>query len=325
MIADESALSESFIPELILHRDEQLKEIGRCLEPIFEKKSPESVFLIGPPGAGKTVSARWFLNKNFKEVSVYLNCWNHRSTHEILRQILLELDMPVHGRESTGELIGKLEKLVSKRRIVVCLDEVDKLKEQDVLYTLSRNGCGLILISNRYDALSHLNDRIDSRLALTKIEFPAYTPEEMFGILKNRAEEAFRPRSFEDELIGITTTVARGDARVGLQTLVRAGRFAEHKRLKRVTVEELRRVIEQRKELDRSFPLSQLNEQQRIVYQILGKSGKMNSGELYREYCRAVKQPVGDRAYRKGMEKMVRVGLIRTKGYGRWKEYEIVV
>jgi hypothetical protein len=50
----------------------------------------------------------------------------------------------------------------------------------------------------------------------------------------------------------------------------------------------------------------------------------MTSGELYREYCKLVKNPVVDRAYRNYMKKMVNLSLVKMEGFGKWKIYEIV-
>jgi Cdc6-like AAA superfamily ATPase len=58
------------------------------------------------------------------------------------------------------------------------LDEVDQLRDFDVLYTLARNGFGLILAFTHYHALMHLPTRIRSSLALTEIEFPTYKSDE---------------------------------------------------------------------------------------------------------------------------------------------------
>ena len=68
-----------------------------------------------------------------------------------------------------------------------------------------------------------------------------------------------------------------------------------------------------------------LNEHQRIIYGILEKKMKMPSGMLYREYCKLVSKPVVARAYRNYMKKMVDLGLVITKGKGRWKTFEIAI
>jgi Cdc6-like AAA superfamily ATPase len=232
IIFNELPLTEAFIPTRLLHREGQLRELERCLKPALHNKTIENVFLVGPSGTGKTTLAKWILESYFKEISAYVNCWKCKITHEVLKEILPSFQIPVHGRESTGEFIKRIENLVKKNRIIVCLDEVDQLNDFDVLYTLARNNCGLILASTHYYALIDLPSRIESSLALAEIEFPAYKQDELFDILKDRVDFSFRPNSIKKELIKIASIAAEGDARVGLEILRRAGRKAEDKGLK---------------------------------------------------------------------------------------------
>jgi len=51
----------------------------------------------------------------------------------------------------------------------------------------------------------------------------------------------------------------------------------------------------------------------------------MPSGTLYKEYCKLVSKPVMARAYGNYMKKMVNLGLVITKGKGRWRTYEIIL
>ena len=325
IIYNEMPLTEAFIPSRLLHREGQLRELERCLKPILRGSLIENVFLVGPPGTGKTTLVKWVLESYFKEISCYINCWKYRSTHEVLKEVLLSFQIPVHGREPTGELIDKIENLAKKKRLIICLDEVDQLEDFDVLYILSRNRFGLILASTRYHALINLPSRIKSSLALTEIEFPAYKPDELYDILKDRVQFSFKPNSISNELIRIISVMAEGDARVGLEILRRAGKKAEDKGLSKVTIEEVKQAAKEARRLKASFFLSKLNEHQKIIYEILGKKKRMPSGLLYREYCKMVKNPVVDRAYRNYMKKMVDMGLVKVEGFGRWKVYEIVV
>ncbi len=65
-----------------------------------------------------------------------------------------------------------LERLIErKKRIIVCLDEVDQLKNYDILYVLQGTIVTLPLFQNDYKALIGLDVRIKSRLNLVEIEF----------------------------------------------------------------------------------------------------------------------------------------------------------
>jgi len=253
IIYNELPLTEAFIPTRLLHREGQLKELERCLKPALRNRTIENVFLVGPSGTGKTTLAKWVLESYFKEISCYINCWKYRSTHDVLKEILLNFQIPVHGREPTGELVDKLEKLIKKRKVIVCLDEVDQLNDFDILYTLARNGSGLLLASTHYHALMNLPSRIKSSLVLTEIEFPAYKPDELFDILKDRVQFSFKPNSILDELIKIVSVMAEGDARIGLEILIRAGKKAEDKNLRKVTIEEVKQATKEAKRFKTSY------------------------------------------------------------------------
>jgi len=220
-------------------------------------------------------------------------------------------------------LVDKLEKIIKKKKFIVCLDEVDQLNDFDILYTLARNGFGLILASTHYHALMHLPSRIKSSLILTEIEFPAYKPGELFDILKDRVQFSFKPNSIKDELIKIISVMAEGDARVGLEILRRSGKKAEDRNLKKVSIEEIKQSAKEAKKFKLSYSTAKLNEHQKIIYEILGKKKRMASGLLYKEYCKLAKNPVVDRAYRNYMKRMVELGLVKVEGKGRWKVYEL--
>lgn len=85
----------------------------------------------------------------------------------------------------------------------------------------------------------NLDRRIRSSLALTEISFPNYKIEEIHDILKDRIQYSFKPGTLERELIRITAIVAKGDARVAVETLRRAGRKAEYQGLQKVTIQEI--------------------------------------------------------------------------------------
>jgi len=324
IIFNELPLTEVFIPTRLLFREGQVQELARCLKPALKNKSIQNVFLVGESGTGKTTTGRWVLESYFKHISVYVNCWKYKTTHEVLKEILLSFQVPVHGREPTGELIKKLEKLLEKRRIIVFLDEVDRLRDFDVLYILARNNCGLVLASTRFYALMNLPTRIRSSLALTEIEFPKYTWKELFKILKDRIKFSLRPNSISDELIRAASLAAEGDARIALEIIRKAAKKAESKGLMEITKDEIKEAIKETRKMKLDLLTSKLNRHQKIIFEILQAGKEMDSGKLYLAYSHKVENPLGKRAYRKNMEKLVKLGLVEAKGFGRWRRYKIL-
>lgn len=324
VLINEDALTEAFVPTRLLHREGQIRELERCLSPALKNRSIEDIFLMGTSGTGKTTIVKWILENYFKGVSAYVNCWEQRTTHEVLTEVLLSLQIPVHGREPTGGLAKMLEKAVRKKKMIICLDEVDRLKDFDLLYVLSKGGCGLILISTRSHVLASLTNRIKSRLSLTEIEFPEYEAKELYDIIRDRVEYAFRPGALKNELIKIASIAAQGDARKALEIVRKAGKKAEIRYLNEVTIEELKESIAEANKFKTIYPIDKLNAHQKTIYTILEKHRKMTSGALYGEYRNLTQVPVVDRAYRNYMNKMVSLGLIKSEGKGRWKSYEII-
>ena len=303
----------------------QLKEVERCLSPALDNRKISSLFLVGPTGTGKTSVAKWILETHFQGQSVYVNCWKYRTSHDVLSEVLFTFQIPVFGRESTSDLVTKVERIARRKSTIVCLDEVDRLQDVDLLYTLARSGIGLILASTHYHTLVTLPSRIKSSLSLTEVEFPQYSVEELVSILKDRIEYSLRPGVLASKLLRIIATAARGDARVGLETIRRAAIRAEERNGRKIALLDVKAASTEANKLRLEYFLSKLNDHQRIIYEILTKEGRLDSGSVYPSYFGRVQNPVVDRAYRKYMRRMVELGLVKERGLGRWKSFEVSV
>jgi len=77
--------------------------------------------------------------------------------------------------------------------------------------------------------------------------------------------------------------------------------------------------------LDLLQPIRKLNEHQKTILKILEKYRRLGSGQLYKEYKKIDSNPVGDRAYRKYMKNMLKLGIVKSEGNGRWRRYELVI
>jgi len=109
IIFNEIPLTEVFIPARLLRREGRLKELERCLKACFTQQACRERFPSRFTGTGRTTLAKRVLESHFKDISVYVNCWKYRSTHDVLSEILRGLGFIVHGREYMNELITRLE------------------------------------------------------------------------------------------------------------------------------------------------------------------------------------------------------------------------
>ncbi len=323
IILDEGSLHETFLPEKTLYRDTHVNEILECLDPIKQGKSARNVYIYGMSGTGKTTTVRSILNNHFRDLSVYVNCWNNKTTHKIMEEILKQMGVIIHGWESTNVLIKIFEK--AKRKVIVCFDESDHLKDKDLLYTFARSGCPVILISNHSYSPHKLDGRIKSSLHLQEIEFRTYQPEEVRDILKDRIISGLTPQSITDEMIAEIANSCGGDARAGIQILKNAAVSSESKGLESITLDEIKAAASYARKYRLSYLIGKLNEHQKTIYEILKQNRVMDSGSLFNEYRKVMSGTITDRSYRNYMLRMVELGLVREIGASRWKKYEISV
>lgn len=321
ILLDESVFDDVFIPERLIGREGHVKEIARSLGPAKSGKQITNLFVHGPPGVGKTLVCKRILKEHFPDRHAYVNCWSKRTTHKVLEEILLQLGMVVHGRESASELVKKFERLGKK--VIVCLDEADQLKDYGILYVLARSNSGIVMISNCTGILADVDGRIRSSLCINELEFKPYTRDEILSILKERASFGFRPSSISENILSIVSHICNGDARIGLQILRMAAKEAESKGLNTIATDHVRNAARFASKYRLSYLLSKLNEHQKAIYEILKQNGRMDSGKLFEEYSKQISKPVVDRAYRNYMERMEEMGLVKATGSGRWKRYEI--
>ncbi|MGI0013730.1 MAG: Cdc6/Cdc18 family protein [Nitrososphaera sp.] len=322
IITDETIFDDAFIPQRLVAREGQIKEIAKCLSPARSGKSIRNLLISGPPGVGKTSVCRWILNEHFARMSVYVNCFSKRTEHKAWEEILLQAGFIIHGRESTSELEKKFVK--SGRKMVICLDEADHLKSTEILKTLARSSGGIILICNNPRSISDIETRIRSGLLFNEVEFKPYSYEEILSILRARVSHGLRPGALGNDLLSLTAKLSHGDARIGLQTIKVAAKDAESNGLERITAEDIKSATKCTRKYNALYLLGKLTEDQRAVYEILKKNKNMNSGRLYSDYRKLVKNPVVDRAYRKRMKKMEELGLVKSQGSGRWKKYALI-
>jgi len=192
---DRDVLRPSYIPDVLPHREEQIKQLASILVTALEGQRPSNVLLFGKTGTGKTATIK-FIGKEIERAStelrnvhfVYMNCEVVDTQYGVLQNIGnifiedFEARIPFTGW-STERVYNILrEKIDEERRvIVIALDEIDKLVSKsgdDVLYHLCRINedlknakVSVIGISNDLKFTEFLDPRVKSSLSEEKMVF----------------------------------------------------------------------------------------------------------------------------------------------------------
>jgi Cdc6-like AAA superfamily ATPase len=131
-----------------------------------------------------------------------------------------------------------------------------------------------------------------------------------------------RPTVIDDSQLKLISQYSRGDAKLGVLILQKAAVKAEAKRLTEIQQQLIDETVMEIQCCQTHQTMPVLNDHQRILMHILEQRRMMMSGQLYREYVANVAKPVGDRAYRKYMQQLKRLGIVKAIGKGRWKMYK---
>ncbi|MEM0023081.1 MAG: ORC1-type DNA replication protein [Thermofilaceae archaeon] len=270
---DESKLQVDYIPKNLPHREEQLRQLREYFKPFLA--SPGSVFvrviLVGDVGTGKTAVAKKF-GESVDGLKTrggavirysYVNCHANRSFFSVLQKIGRDLGLNVprrgYSREELLYMIWNHLKNANKY-LVVTIDEADYITggREDTLYNLTRlsevvgdtvHRAGIMFVFRDLQFLI-LDPSIQSTLQHNLIRFYPYTSQQLMDILWRRIleEGALYESAASDEVLGMIAELVgydkggRGDARLAIELLYRAGKYAESEGRGVIEPEDVRRA-----------------------------------------------------------------------------------
>lgn len=294
---DKKALSSSFIPQKIFHRDSELQQIGAMLAPVLRGYHPNNIFIYGTCGTGKTICAKYLLGQLNEVVKqsgrslrvIYVNCKMKKvadTEYRLLAQMLKELGDCVPDTGLPTDVLYKrfFDRVDSKDSpVIIILDEIDTLVKRvgdDFLYNLTRinqdmkkSHITIVGITNDLAFRDNLDLRVKSSLSEEEVLFKPYDAVQLKDILNERARDGFKNGVVSDSVLSKCAALAaqeHGDARRALDLLRVAGEIAERTNEKQVTERHIETAL-QKLDMDRVTETvrTQPSHSQAVLYAIL--------------------------------------------------------
>ncbi|MFQ6009929.1 MAG: ORC1-type DNA replication protein [Candidatus Aenigmatarchaeota archaeon] len=318
IILNRGALSISFTPRNIPHREKQIEEIARILAPALKGDRPSNIFIYGRTGTGKSLVSTMVTGELGRAANghrirvIYANCKMRHSAdteYRLLAYLSKELgrEVPFTGLP-TDQIYSCFFSLLDKEKqtLILIIDEIDTLVKKtgdEVLYNLTRineelnnSRVCIIGITNDLGFINSLDPRVRSSLSEEELIFPPYNAMQLRDILKARAEIAFREETVGDGVIEKCAALAaqeHGDARRALDLLRVSAEIAERQGDEAISIKHVDHA-EEKIDMDRTLETikAQPKQSKAVLYSIIQLSEKqrnINTGdvlELYQENCR---------------------------------------
>lgn len=319
------ALDESYQPDEILGRDDELDEIHRVLQPIINNEPPQNAFLYGLSGLGKTACMQYKIDAlttaatDYDDIvikSVWLNCDDLTSSYQVtvaLANTLLPADesLPKSGLPKSQvystmfdalDRIGTSDESV-REYVLIVLDEVDNIGSHDrLLYQIPRARANekveqvwpaIIGISNDVTFKEQLSPKVRSSLCEREIVFSRYDAIQLAAIIRHRVEIAFQAGAVGEDVIQLCAAYAvreGGDARYALDLLKAAADTARGRGRDTLTEADLttaREQIEDTRVLDSVISLNRHEQLAAAATVDMHHNGKLPARrqEIYSRYA----------------------------------------
>ena len=324
LIKDRGILQTTYVPEQLLHRDSQIKDIVDIVAPSLNKDQPSNILIIGKTGTGKTAVVNYVGKELMKADAmgknncryIYVNCEVIDTPYSILYNISNQIitdpnnKIPFTGW-SLDKIFNEIVKVVDNENkvFIIVLDEIDKSFKKngdDIFYFLTtvnsmlkNSRVSIIGITNNSKFTEEcLTPKIRSRLGEEKIIFPPYSLEQLIDILNDRAKIAFYPDVLEPSVINYCAAVSAqdsGDARKALDLLRIAADIAERNSDTQITPAHVD-YARQKIELDAFTEIIKtLTDQSKVVLRSIidnpkSENGYVNTGDVYVTYTNIANQ-----------------------------------
>jgi cell division control protein 6 len=321
IIKCEDPLLPDYIPDELVHRDNELQAVADSIKPLITRRAPDNLFVYGPSGCGKTTCVRYIMKQLAEHSSsvlpVYVNCWENPTQMAVYNKIIEEMRLPLPRRGlATDEIFDRISQYVKNynKPVLLVLDEMDGLRHDKLLYVVSRANeqqlmFGIIGITNNKELLSGLDSRVRSSLRFSDLEFKGYSEEQLLSILRVRAERALAPGSYDVRLL---TKIARAaddsSARTAIERLWKVAKHAEKSGRRKMMLQDVEDVSSD--DSSSKLPEYNLSSEELLIMELL-RPGQLQSSELYGKFTEKI--PKTKRQIRNYLELLEKKGIIESE------------
>lgn len=314
---EQLVLDYDYLPHIIKFRENQQQQIANIIKPLFSSKMSSNILITGSPGIGKTVCCRHILREmeNFSNriYGIYVNCWKQDTPFKVLVEICHQLDYKWIANKKTNELMSEISKIINKKAAVIILDEIDKIKEEQIIYQLLEDlfkKC-LILVTNKQEFLATLDPRTRSRLIPEIIEFKPYSFQETYDILNERKKFAFFDNVLDNNLFEqiAQKSFYEKDIRIGLFLLKESGNATELRSSKKISQEDIDKTISKISTFQQTKLI--LDDEEKELLNLIKQKPGINSSEIYPIYNEKFNKT--DRTFRRKISTLKEFDLIDVK------------
>jgi len=316
-----SVFDTDYIPDEIFVRRE-FQPVVRfyfdCLKFVLQ----QALVIIGPTGSGKTLAARYYGREALQYAAkrgislkiVYINSREIASPYVFWQEILRNFDLVTPKGLSISDLVQRfIEVSRGARHVVIILDEVEKLfttlghdKANNILYILSRlrsnhnleTAISMILVSNNAHLVDSLESPVRSSLNVQTLAIGSYSPDELTGILENRAGKGLKENTWNPGIlrcVAAKTVQFNSDARFAIRLLKNAALGVESEGREMITQEAVNKAfIATKTEIERDL-LARLGTSQLMVLAAISRAAQGQKDRLikvgqvykniYRSFC----------------------------------------
>ncbi|QZA89534.1 AAA family ATPase [Salinarchaeum sp. IM2453] len=336
MLTAPHVFDDTHLPARYPHRDAELEQCYRLLEPALHNRRADNLLLSGPSGVGKTSLARYVtrtLQERTQLHTVHVRCIGS-TTGQILRTIqrgITEERVPENQPVTTTT--QQLKTTIDQPAVII-LDEADELPETDVLQELQTlpQLSVIVIIHDPTHWLSQITTDMAHNLdGDNHIGLDRYTVDELADILEDRANRGLPPNAVTRTQLERIADEAAGVARRGIQALYAAAQIAAERNHTQIQSTDIDDCFPRARRQIRKSNLRSLPFHHQVLYAILHQADELTSRELHQRYeqladevyATAAVTPIGKRARRDKLRKLQSYDLVEQHGENRWRRYTV--